>query len=522
MAPKQIPFVENVTGSKNLHYRRDVPSDVRAVVGKTRWSESLRTAVPKEAARRARELAVEHDRIIAAARRPDPLTVLSTAEREKLDDAGGVDGYLRDLDERARDVKRLISDADYLRDLTRVGAPREVEFGFWSEPVAGEGSRGEEPDPEWARAEIAALEAKARAIREHIERESNLISKVERNLASTPALKEAVEAVPAAVVDSATVSAIFEAWKSARKARLPDNYGVVVRAFEQVHGAPLLSQITKAKVREFRDHLAASGLKESSAAGQFGRIKTLLRFAVSEGYIENSPGEGIAWHWSKEKASAAKVKARRTFSVPEVERLLAAAEALPKADHVKLDTAWFARLALYTGGRGEELAQLAPRDLTTINGVWCVKIHDEGDNKLKNASSLRTVPIHPWLIEAGFLNFVAARAGGKQLFATLKADKHGRLYGGMQRRLTLLIRKRARITDGRAVPHSFRHTFTDMLKLVDAPQYVQDQLSGRRTKGREVADDYGEGAQIVVLAYWIDQINPLDVRRTVSDFDEES
>ncbi len=503
MAPKRIPFVENVAGSKNLHYRRDVPPDVRAVVGKTRWSESLRTAIPKEAARRARELAAEHDRIIAAARQPDPMTLLSPDERETINDAGGLAGYLAWLDERSRDAAKLLDDAESMRE--------------WA---AADGPADEIPEPEWARGEIAAMEAKARAISDHLAREVTLIDKVKPLISTPTALAEALETLPADG-DRATFSAIFEAWKRARKASSHEQFKVPVRTFEQLHGPLLLSQITKRHVREFRDHLAKDGrLQESTASKHLRCVGTLLRFAVSEGYIEHSPAEGIQWQWEKRKVSDAKIEARRTLTVTEVQTLFEVADAIPADDHKKLDTKWFMRLALFTGARPEELAQLAPRDVTTINGVRCIRIHDEGDNKLKTPSSLRNIPLHPKLIEGGFLDFVKARKSGALLFATLKADGRGRIYSRMQRRFSRMIRGRCKITDPRVVPYSARHTFKDCLRLAEAPREVADYLMGHTTPDRAVADDYGS-AQIAVLSRWLEKIDLLDKDRSVSGFRDD-
>ena len=506
MAPKRIPFVENVTGSKNLHYRRDVPPDVRAVVGKTRWSESLRTAIPKEAARRARELAAEHDRTIAAARRPDPMTLLDPTEREKLDDAGGVDGYLRYLDDRAFEAGKLLSDAEHMREW----AVAEQRPGPEQEPL---------PDPDWARGEAAALEAKGRSIQGELERASTLISKLNQNLASTPDLAQALEQLPPGV-ERATLSTIFEAWKTAKQPTAPEQFLQPVRVFEKLHGRLLLSQITKRNVREFRDHVAASGLKESTAAKHLRCVGTLLRFAAQEGYIDHSPATDIQFHYEKKKIGEAKDCARRTLTVEEVERLLAAADALPANDHGKLDTKWFARLALYSGARPEELSQLTSDDVAKLHGVHCIRIHDRGDNKLKTPASRRDIPLHPSLIEAGFLAFVKAREGAALLFATLKADGRGRIYSRMQRRLSRLMRVKAKITDTRVVPYSLRHSFKDMLRLVETPKFCEDRLMGHTTPETAIPDRYG-GAQIVVLAKWLYKMNPLDKNWSVSDFDDE-
>ena len=52
---------------------------------------------------------------------------------------------------------------------------------------------------------------------------------------------------------------------------------------------------------------------------------------------------------------------------------------------------------------------------------------NSNDKKLKNASSERVIPIHPKLIELGFLNFVKEqkKKNSQRLFSHLKLDSDG-------------------------------------------------------------------------------------------------
>jgi len=491
------PFVETVKGSGQLHYKRDVPADVQAALAKiegrekprTRWSQSLKTADQREAARLARLLAAEHQRLIDAARKRLNLTA---EERERIDDEGGEVGFIQSLAERALDAASLRTEAEILRGLIDDG----------------------EAHPDLTRARIAAAEAEAASIGDHLNREVSLIDKVKLMVPTPYPLAKALEALPADV-ERATLGAIFEAWKAVKKPVAANQFEVPVREFERLHGPLLLSQIEKKHVRQFRDHLAVSDLKESTGAKHLRCIGTLLKYARDDGFIDASPAEGIQWRWEKKKISESSAESRRTLTVAEVKALLAKADSLPK-DRAKQDVAWFLRVLLWTGARPEEIAQSSPADVAELHGVWCLRIHDQGDRELKNRSSLRDVPIHPKLIEAGFLAFVEARKGGELLFASLKADGRGRVYQRMQRRLSRLIR--GVISDERVVPYSFRHTFRDMLRVAEVPADVGDRLMGHTSPGRKISEGYG-GAQIVVLAKWVAMLDPLDEGRTVSGFE---
>ena len=65
---------------------------------------------------------------------------------------------------------------------------------------------------------------------------------------------------------------------------------------------------------------------------------------------------------------------------------------------------WLPLLALWTGGRLGELAQLLTSDVVEISGIWVIRITDAPDNtnsdhvkRLKNPESERDVPVHPML-----------------------------------------------------------------------------------------------------------------------------
>ena len=97
---------------------------------------------------------------------------------------------------------------------------------------------------------------------------------------------------------------------------------------------------------------------------------------------------------------------------------------------------WCPLLCLYAGLRIVEASQIMTCDLVCIDNVYCLKVtttvdenedvdgdgqenHQmveatnaaEAERRLKNASSRRTVPLHPKLIELGFLEFVRNMQG---------------------------------------------------------------------------------------------------------------
>jgi integrase/bifunctional DNA-binding transcriptional regulator/antitoxin component of YhaV-PrlF toxin-antitoxin module len=89
---------------------------------------------------------------------------------------------------------------------------------------------------------------------------------------------------------------------------------------------------------------------------------------------------------------------------------------------------WFPLLALLTGARREEIAQLAVTDVRNSKDGWIIDINDNDFRKLKTASSIRIIPLHPQLVELGFLDYIksvkAVCPNAKRVFPYLRYDKH--------------------------------------------------------------------------------------------------
>ncbi|HEU6436240.1 MAG TPA: site-specific integrase, partial [Nitratidesulfovibrio sp.] len=84
---------------------------------------------------------------------------------------------------------------------------------------------------------------------------------------------------------------------------------------------------------------------------------------------------------------------------------------------------WLPLIALFTGARVEEIAQLHREDIRQEKGVWIFDINDAGDKRLKTKASRRHVPVHPLLTELGFLDFVnRTPKGQKRVFHSLTPD----------------------------------------------------------------------------------------------------
>jgi integrase len=489
-----------VNGSPDLYYVRAVPKDVRGLIQdvKSKWTIPLGTNSKAKALPLARALAVEHDALIARARRPDPLAALSPDERKEIEERGGIDAYKQWLESLSRDTARLTDEAESYREWAAAERPAGPE----QEPQV---------DPVWARGQAGAALAMAEENRLALASGLALVTKVE-DLKSTPALADmAAETVAG---DPLTLAELCEKYLAARNPRNKGAYRNVVAAFERLNGRLLLKDITKKHVRTYRDSLPSAGYMETTARGAFKKLKTMFRYAVEDDYLQTNPADTLPWAWPfAESIAEAEDRARRTFSYEEASRYLKAAESLPATNR----TRWFVLLMMYTGARGEELAQMSPSDVTNIGGIWCLSFHDREWRTLKNSGSRRTVPVHKRILEQGFLDFVKSRAGRQLLFSNRPATKETACYPRNGEDVRKLLRTKAKITDPRVVPYSSRHTVTDCLRLIETPKYIEDRILGHKSAENKISYEYGED-QIHVLKKWIDQIDPLDKRRNTTAF----
>lgn len=156
--------------------------------------------------------------------------------------------------------------------------------------------------------------------------------------------------------------------------------------------------VTDDNIRTWRDHLLNEvGLAPRTVRlGYLSSLKTLFNFAKGEKLIAANPVMGVVVH--------SRVGQRMSgFSDRQAGTLLAAAkgQTLPARR-------WVPWLTAFTGGRVSTLINLRACDVVQSAGHWCLDINEVA-GPVKTGESIRVVPLHPIIIEQGFLAFVAQR-----------------------------------------------------------------------------------------------------------------
>ncbi|MCJ2057734.1 hypothetical protein MKL09_14360 [Methylobacterium sp. J-048] len=254
-----------------------------------------------------------------------------------------------------------------------------------------------------------------------------------------------------------TLSGVFDRWKAEVKptpSTVSTWRGVIRSLTAHLKQDVEIGKLTKADVIAWKDALVERGVRPKTVNDQhLAGLKALLNFAVRNGLVTENVATGVRLQ-VKAKAGERMLP----YSDDDVARLL---------DHASRETApakqWLPMLAVLTGARIGELAQAWGDQVRQIDGVWCLEIRPAEDGgTLKNVGSERTVPLHPALIEAGFVQFAQER-GNRPMFY-LKPARRGaeakHPSKGVSNHLGTWIRALPEFDDPRKAPaHAARHWF---------------------------------------------------------------
>jgi integrase len=335
----------------------------------------------------------------------------------------------------------------------------------------------------------------------------------------------------------------FEAWQRgspARGSKKPSPNTVreathAVRRFKEMFGDAPLSSITRENVRTFRDALArvptrlpmrlrklaiqnVLAVPEIASLppphiGTINKTLTLLSAIVSnaerEGMMDAWPsfvnpfGKGL-----KLSADAREADRRAGFTAADLTAIFGtpvyAHNDRPRGGGGEA-AYWLPIIALYSGARQGELAQLRIEDLKLDpeTAVWFFDISTQGGRSIKTASAKRKVPVHPALQSIGLLRYRQSLLDlGADLQAPLwpdvKSDNLGRRAGPWSKWFNRYLRDTANVSGAGKVFHSFRHTFKRMARDAGLPEEMHDALTGHAGGG--VGRSYGGGFGLKALA----------------------
>lgn len=439
-------FLQRHPESGLLYFRLSIPPRYRAAIGRTEIKRSLGTHDKRLALPAAMRLYCEVQQLF---NQLDTGATMPTTRRKKDSAAGSTLSKIT-LAEislpgggKARNV--TIDTGDDVRDAE---VAVKLLGGLPAPPAAVPASSGDS-----VKLAVAAKKYRAEKVAEG--------SWVD----STVAEHEALHGLLIQLLGNVDVSTVTH--KSARVVKdallaLPANMG------KGVYSGKSVKQLLKMNVP------ASARMSVRTINEKITRAGSFFQWCVRHGYAPLNPFEGL-----KMKVSVRASEERAAFDAADLQAIFAPLDAMRKPFML-----WCPLLAIYTGGRATEIAQLRVVDVVDVDGVPAIRIADEA-GRLKTLASRREVPLHPALVQKGFLAYVDGirAAGHERVFPDVWGNKNGpgdrlsRWFAVYRKNLGIGSMKRG---DGKPIKcfHSFRHCFADGLKQAGVDGLIIAQLMG--------------------------------------------
>ncbi len=209
-------------------------------------------------------------------------------------------------------------------------------------------------------------------------------------------------------------------------------------------------------------------------------LSSVFKWAVDQGFMAKNPADRLAVPL-KTRAS----DQRKAYSSTQLKSVISE---LPDAQGSHPERYWIPVIALYSGLRLEEVAQLRLADLISPEDILCFNI--DGTH-LKTATSKRLVPVHPQLLKLGLAAYIEltraateVNADDAYLFPQLPTDRFGRKGKFLGDWYAKFLRSKCGVIDTKVTFHSFRHTFATGLKHAEVDGPVIAELLGHTMQGQ--------------------------------------
>ncbi|MBB3903591.1 site-specific integrase [Methylobacterium brachythecii] len=240
--------------------------------------------------------------------------------------------------------------------------------------------------------------------------------------------------------------------------------------------------LTTPMVVAWMDSLVTQGLKAKTINDVYlAAVKAL--FAWAEVRIGSNPVAKVPRIKRNDEESN-----ERGYTLAEAETVLRAA--LLESNPARR---WLPWLMAYSGARAGEIVQLRRQDIRQEpeSGVWYLDFNPEA-GRLKNKPSQRVVPLHPHLIEMGFVTWAKGQANERLFYR----ERAGGAPAGRRDPKSVTINRVgdwvrddvavAAVRAGEVAPnHGWRHRFSTELVNLEVPDTTRKRLTGHRLDGED-------------------------------------
>lgn len=200
--------------------------------------------------------------------------------------------------------------------------------------------------------------------------------------------------------------------------------------------------------------------RRTVATKYMAKIIDVFQYAFLHGKLDRDISQNLV---SSLTVAEKKARKRKAYDPADLQKIF---ELLPFHTE-RAYLAWIPLIAAYSGARPGEICRLRVEDINMMSDIpymWVTEEDDQGNivKNVRNEESKRLVPLHPVIVDMGFLQFVALRKdqGKGAIFGRRRQGRNESepLTGQYYEKSFEAFNRKFITHDQRKVFHSFRYT----------------------------------------------------------------
>ncbi|MFG1307138.1 hypothetical protein V5F34_23715 [Xanthobacter autotrophicus] len=206
-------------------------------------------------------------------------------------------------------------------------------------------------------------------------------------------------------------------------AKSVQKYRRIANAFSAFRdGSDDATTVTVDEVEDWRDAMLATGKPSNrTIADRLVCLGTIINWGKGQKAYREAMKSAAKLDGVVEVPSYVEKPADTTsYTMEEARKLLAATRRLATSTdkvHNRDSKRWLPWICVYGGLRISEAEHLRKDDFFEVDGAWFFRITTAGRRSLKTRSSERVIPVHPAIVDEGFMDWLKAAPPG-QLFGS--------------------------------------------------------------------------------------------------------
>ncbi len=276
-------------------------------------------------------------------------------------------------------------------------------------------------------------------------------------------------------------------------ARTAQSYRQKATAFAAFVSNPPIAHITGDDIERFKNSLRARNLSAKSINNYLGALNKVFTKMLAKGLIMSLPTSGT--HIDTNKGDNPK----EPFASDHLRLIFDPARMGALTDPADF---WFPFFGLFMGMRVHEIGQLRCIDLFDEEGVPALYVY-----RSKSPAGVRTIPLHPALIELGFLRYVdhIRGLGEERVFPHLTETKQG--FGKITSKHFSEMLEEIGIKSDALSFHSTRHSFNQRLARSGVDEALRCAYIGHKYESVNVIIYHGKPPFAVLASGILPHVN---------------